>query len=125
MKRLAFVLGLLALPAKGGADIFRDAHLAETITVSNSAIGPTTASFVARNQYNGRGGTDYCFCTVATDAIRFRYDGTNPTASVGHLVAAGGTFEVEGYQNVRNLKMIRVTSDATVFCTYERTTEFK
>lgn len=94
-----------------------DAYASETITVSTSAIGPTAANFDVSGQ-----DVDAIYGTVETADIRLRYDGTNPTATVGHLVLAGGSFTIEGASNVRSLKMIRASTaavDASVFATYE------
>jgi len=86
----------------------------ETITVSSTAIGPT-ASTITQPNFNAK----YAFCTVATDSIRLWYDGSTPTATVGHLIAADSWFTVTGVANVKNLLMIRATTDATVSCSYE------
>lgn len=77
----------------------------ESITVSNTAIGVTAAKIPNHN---------YAFVTVETDQIRFRVDGTDPTASEGHLFEAGDTFELMGGRAIINFKAIRVTTDATL-----------
>lgn len=88
----------------------------EAITVSTTAVGPTTAT---AKLGDARAATA-ALVTVETNSIRFRYDGTNPTAAVGHVAAAGSSFRVEGAGNVSRLKMIRVSADAVVHVTYER-----
>jgi hypothetical protein len=59
--------------------------------------------------------------TVATQAIRYRYDGGDPTATVGHLAAVDSTFFIEGNQNIQNLRLIRATgSDGAASITLEK-----
>lgn len=79
----------------------------ESITVSNTAIGLTAGKI-------GVG----AFLTVETDAIRYRIDGTDPTSSEGHQVASGGTIYLADKVSCEQLKMIRVTTDATVKVTH-------
>lgn len=91
----------------------------ETITVSNVAIG-FTASKILQNESGGfkRRCTKALF-TVETNSIRFRMDGTAPTATVGHLMAAGDSFLVTGDVNIPNMKLIRQGgADGTVMVTY-------
>lgn len=57
--------------------------------------------------------------SAATDAVRYRYDGSAPTATVGHVLAANGTIEVIGNANIKALQFIRVTNDAVVSVTLE------
>lgn len=108
MNALGVVIGT------GGAT---EAFAFETLTPdNNTAGGPTAAT-----------------CQNATRAVftfemasaRFRYDGTAPTASAGHLVAisAGNTVSVvvEGGQNIVNMRIISTTSTSTkVSVTYEK-----
>lgn len=57
--------------------------------------------------------------TVETAAIRYRYDGTSPTASVGHLLAVGAVLLLDGNQNIELLELIADASDGTVMVTLE------
>ncbi len=45
--------------------------------------------------------------TVETAQIRFRTDGTAPTAAVGHLLAAGDIVILESAEDIENFKAIR------------------
>lgn len=72
----------------------------EQITVSTTAIPlasvPKTASVaLIKNS--------------SANTARVRGDGTAPTASVGHLLAATGTYgdDVEMHGNLQNIKLIR------------------
>lgn len=88
----------------------------ETITVSSTALGFTTATAFP----DGLQPADAAFVSVETDAIRFRVDGIVPTAAIGHKIASDGSFWVYGTLNCRKLRMIRVTNDATIRVTYYR-----
>jgi opacity protein-like surface antigen len=129
MKKLLFGLFLfLGLASLGHAADVTDtnAHAFETVTVgTTTAVGLTSGNFISRAAFGTRGGgTTAVFCTVETQSIRLRYDGTSPTASVGHPFNANDTFTLDGYDNVRSLKMIGSgTSAATVSCTFEKSQE--
>ncbi len=63
------------------------------------------------------------FITVEGGPIRFYYDGRIPSATEGHRADDGDMLRIEGFLNVRNLKLIRAAdaeSDAVVEITYER-----
>jgi hypothetical protein len=53
-----------------------------------------------------------------TQSIRWRDDGTNPTASVGMIVAAGDILFYTG--NFSDLKFIQVSASAIINVTYYR-----
>ena len=84
----------------------------ETLTVSDADVSALTATYTAE--------ADNALITVESNNIRFRIDGGDPTAAVGHLIVA------DGYQNlflgtyaaIRALRMISVSGNATVFVTY-------
>jgi hypothetical protein len=86
----------------------------ESITVSSASIGFTAATVAPA----GGPAVIYAYVTTETNPIRFRADGPAPTASEGHLVPASSAFEVCGTTAVKNLRMIRTGSDATVKATY-------
>lgn len=58
--------------------------------------------------------------TPLTAGLMVTWDGTTPTSSVGHLLPAGGTYTIEGKDNINAFKMIREASvSATVTVTVE------
>ena len=80
----------------------------EQITVGASAIGLTAASI-------GKA----AFITIENADIRYRIDGTNPTATVGHLVGNGGSIYLAEVKSLANFKMIRTgDTSATAFVTH-------
>lgn len=94
------------------------AYASEQITVSTTSIGITTALI------------DQCatrfdlpvrrvFVSIESNTIRFRYDGADPTSTVGHPCLANGSFVLEGEGNIRSFRMIRVSGDATATVTLE------
>lgn len=86
----------------------------EKISVSASAVGIDATKLVI-NQEGGRFKRAVrAFCTVESNSVRIRFDGSDPNSSTGHLIAASDYFVVDGEQNVANLKMIRGSGDATV-----------
>lgn len=102
----------------------------ETITVSNVAIGVTASkltSVLTRNANSGEQSyvevrrLDEALFTVETNPIRFRLDGTDPTAAIGHLLNAGDSLVVTGFGNLSKLRFIRQgAADGTVQATYYR-----
>lgn len=102
----------------------------ESVTVSTVSIGLTAAKLVVTgtaNAYNES--TAYVdvkrahkvLITTETDKVRFRLDGTAPTAAIGHELAAGDSLEVAGFANLSNLRFIRSgAADATIRVTYYR-----
>jgi hypothetical protein len=118
--------------AVGRNESFYDAFNAEQFTVGDVPVGPTpnllrTGSPAAGWDYAlacavfiepGAGGS------IDTDAIRIRYDGQDPTSTVGGKIPVGvGYFRIEGVENVQQFKMIRdvgTTVDPVVFLVYEK-----
>lgn len=84
----------------------------ETITVSTTAIGLTT---VTRDDAN------HALLTSEGADFRYRVDGTDPTASVGHLVLAGAVLVLEGRGELQNFKAIRDAAvDITLSVSYDK-----
>jgi len=61
-------------------------------------------------------GTSMCLIQPETQSVRWRDDGTAPTASVGMLIAAGDVLEYTG--RPKALKIIEVTTSAKLNVTY-------
>lgn len=58
--------------------------------------------------------------TVAGNPVRYRYDGTAPTAAVGHYLAANGEVILVGRPNLERLSFIRAGgADAELSVTLE------
>lgn len=80
----------------------------ESVTVSTTAIAlnPPTTDWV-----------DYTIISVETNGVRWRDDGTDPTAAVGHPEAAAARLYYEG--DPKKIKFIRSGgADATLRVSY-------
>jgi len=82
---------------------FGDAVSDQSLTVSSTAVALTVPS-----------NTVSALLTNGAEAIRLRW-GT-PTASVGHYLAPYTSIEL--FNDKSDVKLIRVSSDSTVFVTY-------
>ena len=89
-----------------------DASTSITASVTGTATRAGEPAVVRRAQR--------ALVTVATAQIRFRYDGTAPSSTVGHLAEAGDKLEILGYDNILNFRAIRTTAtNATLSITLE------
>jgi len=79
----------------------------ETVTVADEAIGITPAIIrPTSGVYNGRV-AEYARIRAETAQMRFREDGTAPTATVGELFQIGDAHYPESIKALDNLKFIR------------------
>ena len=86
----------------------------ETITV-NTVIGLTTSILDSSPK------PKEAFITVESAQIRFRYDNTDPTSSVGHILNPMDSITIKGYSQMRNIKFIKIgASNGTLQVTYLR-----
>lgn len=91
----------------------------EQITVSSTAVGLTAANYDITGADLGRR-TKRVVCSVESNDIRFRVDGTSPTASVGYPVTSGSQIVIDKPNDISNFKAIRQSADATLSCIYWR-----
>jgi hypothetical protein len=93
----------------------------EVLTVSNVVKSPTPATIKAGiDGFEATYGLFTVGGVAGTNDVRFRFDGGDPTDTVGHLLQAEQNLEIHGKENLMQLKFIRTSSDATVQCTYAR-----
>jgi hypothetical protein len=84
---------------------------AKTFTVSTTAVAALTANSVSPVS------SPFMLVEVQTAGVSVRFDGSDPTSSVGHVYASG-TREVWSAQRWNAARFIRSGgSDATVFAT--------
>ena len=86
----------------------------ESITVSSTAVILTVATYGPR---------PYAFITVEDNSIRFRLDGTAPTASEGHLANPGDIIHLRNHDQLEDFKAIRTGADAVIKCAYGNTSK--
>lgn len=88
----------------------------EDITVDNTVGG---VGFTAA-KLNTTVPPKRIYITVETAQCRFTYDGTAPTAALGHPLNPFDTLYVEGLKNMRNFRAIRIGDNSSkLVCTYE------
>jgi hypothetical protein len=87
----------------------------EKLTVSNTAIGLTSSAYTSGDKT-----AQIAFITIETNDVRYTYDGTTPTTSIGHYALAGSAITLFGTHDIQNFRVIRATgSDAAISVTYE------
>lgn len=92
-------------------NLIRLAHAYEAISVTATAVGLTAAKAQRANR---------AFITAETAQMRFRYDGTAPESSEGHLLEIGDSLIIEGTQNLENFKAIKTgATSGALKVTYE------
>ena len=107
-RRFIIVLALLLIPVLVYATI-----ASEAITVSSTAIGITSTLLQPANSDIPTKG----MCTVATNQMRFRVDGTDPDATTGHIANPGYVIHLQNHDELRKFRAIRVASDGALYCT--------
>lgn len=109
MRRLLFVLLLIGATTVG---VLAQTPLStfETVTFSSTAVGLSTATIAPPG-----GQMTVCVGKVETAAIRIRFDGGAPTASVGTPIGVGETFRIGGQGSLQSFRGIKSgASDASV-----------
>ena len=86
----------------------------ETLTVDNTAGG---VAMTAATYANGT----RALITCEAAEVRYTYDGTAPTTTVGHLASIGTRIELVGPANLTQFRAIRTGgTSGTLQITYER-----
>jgi len=81
------------------ADFFAN----EAITVAGTAIGFTAATISP----DGAPGAECAYLTLEGAQIRWLADGTDPTATTGHIMDVGDTITLYGADNLSDFRAIR------------------
>jgi len=89
----------------------------EQLTVTNAVQVLTPSKY---KDSNTSGGAASAFLTNDGAAIRYTYDGTTPSATVGHLLPDGGILVLNGQNQMSQFKCFRETTDSEISITYER-----
>lgn len=77
-------------------------------------VGSTSVDLAQKNN-----GADYALITVETDQIRWNAADRIAVAT-NHLASVADVIELEGSQNIKGFRAIRVTADATLRISYGR-----
>ena len=85
----------------------------QSTTVSTAAIAPTGYTSATA----GGGGVTMVTFDVQTNHVRVRWDGTDPTGDVGHILYAGTnyTWPVALYNAAKFIRITAASADATIF----------
>lgn len=91
----------------------------EQVTVAATSIGLTAATYAP-----GGGSANsalQALVTLETAEVRYRYDGTAPTAAVGHILSPGQAILLTGLPTITNFRAIRTGgSSGLISVSYER-----
>jgi hypothetical protein len=110
MKKIVLVLAVLLLVSIIG-DVQASTRF-ETLTVTSGAVKTITST--TYNPVSAQRNNE-CYCTLETASLRFRIDGTDPTASVGHLLNAGDSLILQDDQ-IGKFKAIAVSTTCSLSC---------
>ena len=87
----------------------------EQLPVGAAAIVFTPATYIVGNRQ-----AQVAYVTCEDANIRYRYDGTDPTATTGHLLFSGETLTLAGPTNIASFSAIRAGGvDGEINVTYE------
>ena len=93
-----------------------DGYAFETLAVSDTAVGFTGATWRQGEHSHIR-----AIVTNSGGVIRYRYDGSNPSATVGHLLVHGDMLIIEGSVNINQFRAVKAGTNAgTLSVTFER-----
>jgi hypothetical protein len=81
-----------------------DTFAFEQVTVDDTADALTAATY---DPASGNGPAIVAMIQVETAQVRYRIDGTNPTATVGTLLDAGDELVVWGTMDIQSIRFIR------------------
>ena len=110
-QRLIGLLVLASVAVAASASAQRQTTF-EALTVSTSAVGITNSTLRPPGQ-----GLQHNFCTAYVDGanVRFRFDGTAPTTTVGAIAKSGDTISIDNIEQASAIRFIRDDSaDATL-----------
>jgi len=107
MRRLSLIAVMLALVAPV---IAQENIEFEALTVAASATG-ITDSVVNPAGYPQN---NYCTARLATAQVRYRYDGTAPSATVGTVMDVGDVLVISGNDIARTIQWFRTGSTSGV-----------
>lgn len=97
------------------------AYTGEEVAIGGTAVG-ITAALLDPTDHATNGRPQYALIsnTHATEAFRYRLDGTDPTASIGHPVAAGDSILLQGITALRRFRAIQTIAGSEMFITLFR-----
>lgn len=92
------------------------AYTGEEVAVSSTAIGISAALLDPTDHAtNGRPNSALIQNTHASEGVKVRFDGTDPTASVGFILEPGDAIFLKGITALRRFRAIRDSGDSEIF----------
>ena len=89
----------------------------EKISIGTAATSLTVASYAP----SGSTPAQAAIITCETGQIRYRYDGTAPTSTTGHLLSPGGSVIIHDSKNIEQFQaIVPGTAAAALSVSYER-----
>jgi len=90
------------------------------LTVSSTALGLDSGTVGIPDRAKG------CVITLENSPVRYRIDGTDPTATEGHLFNVGGVLSFDSWtvpsqnwrQSLKAIRFIRTNTDAKLKISY-------
>lgn len=112
MRRILWLLLVVALcvPAMG-SDVVTYESLTVDATSGGVGLAAATLNPTARGQING------CSARLETAQVRYRFDGTGPTAAEGMLLEVGDTLLIGSHEDARRIRFIRTGATSGVLKT--------
>jgi len=95
----------------------------ESVTVTDSATALTSSKYSDKASLasNANRGATRAVITVETAQLRYRYDGSDPTSSEGHILNINDVVVLVGPDAIKNFRGIRTGGTSAVLkVTYER-----
>lgn len=109
MRRILAFLLVFALAAPLAAGQIQ-VKTFEQLTVANTAVGITATVL----KPDGQNQISKCNLRLETAQIRYRWDGTAPTAAVGTVLEVGDVLVLEGYDVASSIRFIRTGATSGV-----------
>ncbi len=83
--------------------------------IGHEVLAPTSAKGITSSLLKTSEGlpAGQALISVEAQVVRFRYDGTAPTATTGHVIPAGGSYVVEGVVALRKIRFIDTSAGAS------------
>ena len=92
------------------------AYAFEQIEVADKVVGLAKQLTVSSNDHK----PESVFISVESHPIRFRYDGGDPTSTLGHLVHRDRSFEIKGQLSLQKFKAVSANDNPAILSvTYE------
>ena len=81
----------------------------EALAVSSAAVGFTAGTYLTNR---------HAIAQVQNNPVRYRFDGTDPTATVGFIAPVGSFINLTSRDQLKNFKAIATGGDATLFAAF-------